>query len=134
MHRSILCLAKLCSNNQIFSLKKVKSIVSTRDYEGGDPGKIDARIVHKGANRNKNVEIEDIREIDSLNASGQSRTDRIVNREYIEDNQEETPSDGESESEENESRDGDRKAYSQRKEEKTIDYYQVPKGKYKHLF
>ena len=69
-----------------------------------------------------------------MNASGQSRTDRIVNREYIDDNQEETPSDGESESEENESRDGDRKAYSQRKEEKTIDYYQVPKGKCKHFF
>merc|ERR1712228_548279 len=94
--------------------KKVKNIVSTRDYEEGDPGKIAARIVHKDANRNKNVEIEDIREIDSMNASGQSRTDRIVNLEFIEDNQEETPSDGESESEENESRDGDRNGYSQK--------------------
>ena len=65
-----------------------------------------------------------------MNASGQSRTDRIVNREFIEDNQEETPSDGESESEETESRDGDRDAYSQRKEEKTIDYYKLPKGTY----
>ena len=65
-----------------------------------------------------------------MNASGQSRTDRIVNLEFIEDNQEETPSDGESESEENESRDGDRNGYSQRKEEKTIDYYKVPKGEF----
>merc|ERR1712083_533147 len=91
--------------------KKVKSVVTTQDYEEGDPGKIAARIVHKDANRNKNVEIEDIREIDSMNASGQNRTDRIVNREFIEDNQEETPSDGESESEETESRDGDRNGY-----------------------
>ena len=64
-----------------------------------------------------------------MNASGQSRTDRIVSREFIDDNQEETPSDGESESEETESRDGDRDAFSQRKEEKTIDYYKLPKGK-----
>jgi len=109
--------------------KKVKSVVSTRDYEGGDPGKIAAKITHKDANRKKNVDIEDIREINSMNASGQSRTDRIVSREFIDDNQEETPSDGESESEETESRDGDRDAFSQRKEEKTIDYYKLPKGK-----
>ena len=32
----------------------------------------------KDANRKKNVDIEDIREINSMNASGQSRTDRIV--------------------------------------------------------
>ena len=83
----------------------------------------------KDANRKKNVDIEDIREINSMNASGQSRTDRIVSREFIDDNQEETPSDGESESEETESRDGDRDAFSQRKEEKTIDYYKLPKGK-----
>ena len=110
-------------------LSQVKSVVSTRDYEGGDPGKIAAKITHKDANRKKNVDIEDIREINSMNASGQSRTDRIVSREFIDDNQEETPSDGESESEETESRDGDRDAFSQRKEEKTIDYYKLPKGK-----
>ena len=58
---------------------------------------------------------------------GQSRTDRIVDRELIEDDRLETPSDGESD--ETESRDGDRDAFSQRKEEKTIDYYKFQKGK-----
>mgnify|MGYP006903831464 CR=1 FL=1 len=55
--------------------------------------------------------------------------DPHISREFIDDNQEETPSDGESESEETESRDGDRDAFSQRKEEKTIDYYKLPRGK-----
>ena len=40
------------------------------------------------------MDIEDVREINSVNAQGQSRTDRIVNREVIEDNETETPSDG----------------------------------------
>ena len=59
--------------------------------------------------------------------TGQHRSHRIVNRECIEDNEEETPSDGES-TEETESRDGDRDAFSQRKEDRTIDYFKVPKG------
>ena len=36
------------------------------------------KFYSKDANRKKNVDIEDIREINSMNASGQSRTDRIV--------------------------------------------------------
>lgn len=107
--------------------KKVNSLVRTKDYENEDPGKIKARIVHKDAFRNKKVDIEDVREINSMNASGQTRTDRIVNREFIEDDQDETPSDGES-GEETESRDGDRDAFSQRKEEKTIDYFKCQQG------
>ena len=75
----------------------------------------------KDANRKKNVDIEDIREINSMNASGQSRTDRIVSREFIDDNQEETPSDGESESEETISRDREKK----RKPSITTNYLEV---------
>merc|ERR1711881_396348 len=99
----------------------------TKDYPD-DPGKIPARIVHKDATKKKTVDVEDVREINSMNAQGQSRTDRIVDRQLIEDNEDETPSDGES-SETTESRDGDRDAFSQRKEEKTIDYYKLEKGK-----
>jgi len=107
--------------------KKVSSLVTTKGYEE-DPGKVEARIVHKDAARKKTVDVEDIQEIDQMNATGQHRSHRIVNRECIEDNEEETPSDGES-TEETESRDGDRDAFSQRKEDRTIDYFKVPKGK-----
>lgn len=107
--------------------KKVQSVVRTKDYENGDPGKIAAKVVRKDAFRDKKTDIEDIREINSVNAQGQSRTDRIVNREFIEEDQDETPSDGDTDTE-TESRDGDRDAFSQRKEEKTIDYFKVQQG------
>ena len=108
--------------------KKASSLARTKDYEGENPGKIPARIVHKDANRQKTVDVEDVREINSRNAQGQSRTQRLVNREVIDDQEDETPSDGES-TEETESRDGDRDAFSQRKEDRIIDYYKFQKGK-----
>jgi len=107
--------------------KKASSLARTKDYDG-DPGKIPARITHKDANRQKTVDVEDVREINSMNAQGQSRTQRLVNREVIDDHEDETPSDGES-TEETESRDGDRDAFSQRKEDRIIDYYKFQKGK-----
>ena len=45
----------------------------------------------------------------------------------IDDLEDEIPSDGES-TEETESRDGDRDAFSQRKEDRIIDYYKYQKG------
>ena len=106
--------------------KKASTLARTKDYDG-DPGKIPARITHKDAHRQKTVDVEDVREINSMNAQGQSRTQRLVNREVIDDLEDENPSDGES-TEETESRDGDRDAFSQRKEDRIIDYYKYQKG------
>ena len=50
--------------------KKARSVVRTRDYENQDPGKIEPRVTHRNANRTKKVDIEDVREISSMNAQG----------------------------------------------------------------
>jgi hypothetical protein len=106
--------------------KKATSVARTKDYTEA-PGTIEARVIHKDATRKKKVDLEDVREVSQMNAQGQTRTDRIVKRELIQDNEDETPSAGESTEEE--SQDGDRDAFSQRKEDRTIDYFKVPKGK-----
>ena len=100
--------------------------MTTKGY-AEDPGKINAKVIHKDGSRKKTIDVEDVQEIDQMNPQGQLRTHRIVNREFIEDNEEETPSDGES-TEETESRDGDRDAFSHRKEDRTIDYFKLEKG------
>jgi len=106
--------------------KKAASLAKTKGYTE-DPGKVPARVIHHDASRNKTVDVEDVQEVDQMNAQGHLQTHRIVNREFIEDRQDETPSDGES-TEETESRDGDRDAFSQRKEDRTVDYFKVQKG------
>ena len=58
---------------------------------------------------------------------GVVKTDRYVNRECIEDQGDETPEEGDST--DTESNDGDKDSFSQRREDKFIDYYRVPKGK-----
>ena len=50
---------------------------------------------------------------------------RFVTRESIQDDNEETPSEGSST--DSESNDGDRDSFSQRKEDRYIDYYTVPR-------
>ncbi len=52
------------------------------------------RILHKDAKRNKLVDVENVHEISQMNARGHLRTDRIVDREVIDDKEEETPTDG----------------------------------------
>ena len=59
--------------------KKVSSLVTTKGYEE-DPGKVEARIVHKDAARKKTVDVEDIQEIDQMNATGKGN---IVNLLFV---------------------------------------------------
>ena len=59
--------------------KKVSSLVTTKGYEE-DPGKVEARIVHKDAARKKTVDVEDIQEIDQMNATGKGN---IVNLFFV---------------------------------------------------
>lgn len=107
--------------------KKASSLAKTKDYTG-EPVAIPARVVHKNAARKRTVDKEDIQEVSHLSPQGKLRTDRVVSRECIQDHEDQTPSEGES-TEETESHDGDRDGFSQRKEDRYIDYYQVPKGK-----
>jgi len=90
------------------------------------PVEIPTRMTHKNANRKRMVDTENIEEVQRLQ-DGVVKTDRYVTRENIEDDNEETPSEGTST--DSESNDGDRDSFSQRKEDRFIDYYTVPRGK-----
>ena len=87
---------------------------------------IPTRLTHKNANRHRVVDTEDVEEVQRIQ-DGRVKTDRFVSRECVEDDNAETPSDGSST--ESESHDGDRDSFSNRKEDRYIDYYSVPKGK-----
>jgi len=84
------------------------------------------KVTHKNSNRKRIVDREDIQEVHRMQ-DGVVKTDRYVNRECVEDQGEETPDEGDST--ETESHDGDKDSFSQRREDKFIDYYRVPKGK-----
>ena len=84
------------------------------------------KVTHKNSNRTRIVDREDIQEVHRMQ-DGVVKTDRYVNRECVEDKGDETPDEGDST--ETESHDGDKDSFSQRREDKFIDYYRVPKGK-----
>ena len=56
--------------------------MTTKGYEE-DPGKIEAKIVHKDAARKKTVDVEDIQEIDQMNASGRFFLPDILARIFL---------------------------------------------------
>jgi len=84
------------------------------------------KLTHKNASRRHIVDTEDVEEVQRLQ-DGKVKTDRYVTRECVEDDNQETSTDGSSS--ESESHDGDRDSFSQRKEDRYIDYYTVPRGK-----
>ena len=100
-----------------------------RPYDDTDSsGAVDLapKVTHKNSNRKRIVDREDIQEIHRMQ-DGVVKTDRYVSRECVEDKGEETPEEGDST--DTESNDGDKDSFSQRREDKFIDYYRVPKGK-----
>ena len=114
--------------NKIIKMgKDSKTLI--RPYDDTDSSgtvKIAPKVTHKNSNRKRIVDREDIQEIHRMQ-DGVVKTDRYVNRECIEDQGEETPEEGDST--DTESHDGDKDSFSQRKEDKFVDYYRVPKGK-----
>merc|ERR1719412_582395 len=100
-----------------------------RPYDDTDSSgtvNIPPKVTHKNSNRKRIVDREDIQEIHRMQ-DGVVKTDRYVSRECVEDKGEETPEEGDST--DTESNDGDKDSFSQRKEDRFIDYYRVPKGK-----
>ena len=106
--------------------RDVKSLV--RAYEGAKENAlvIPARIMDQNSSHDRTVDKEDIREVNRVH-NGRVMTDRFVTKERILDTSKATPDDGSSTEEE--SYDADAQGYSQRKEDRYIDYYKVPKGK-----
>jgi len=88
---------------------------------------IPAKMTHKNKTHKRTVDREDIREVDVMH-NGSTRTDRYVKREVIEDDLGQTPEEGSS-TDGDESYDGDGDQYHNRKEERFIDYYSVPRGR-----
>jgi hypothetical protein len=100
-----------------------------RPYDDTDSSgtvNIPPKVVHTNSNRKRIVDREDIQEVHRMQ-DGVVKTDRYVTRECVEDKGDETPEEGDST--DTESNDGDKDSFSQRREDKFIDYYRVPKGK-----
>ena len=96
------------------------------DTDSSENVNLAPKVTHKNSNRKRIVDREDIQEVHRMQ-DGVVKTDRYVNRECVEDQGEETPDEGDST--ETESHDGDKDSFSQRREDKFVDYYRVPKGK-----
>jgi len=114
--------------NKIIKMgKNSKTLI--RPYDDTDSSgtiNLAPKVTHKNSNRKRIVDREDIQEVHRMQ-DGVVKTDRYVNRECIEDQGEETPEEGDST--DTESHDGDKDSFSQRKEDKFVDYYRTPKGK-----
>lgn len=109
--------------------RSVKSLVRAYDTEDDLTSAValQSQILSQSANRRKTVDKENIREINHIH-DGKVRTDRFVTREVIEDKDSDTPEGGSSD-DESVARNGDVRHFSNRKEDRFIDYYKVPKGK-----
>lgn len=106
--------------------RDVRSLV--RAYEGAKENAlmIPARITDQNSSHDRTVDREDITEVNRMH-NGRVLTDRYVTKERVLDVSKATPDAGSSTDEE--SYDADGHGYSQRKEDRYIDYYKVPKGK-----
>ena len=104
----------------------VRSVV--RPYKDADSNAltIPARVIHKNKSHHRTVDKEDIHEVNRMH-EGRLKTDRYVTREVVADDNHETPEEGSST--DSESYDGDAHGYSNKKEERYIDYYRVQKGR-----